>query len=465
MPIVDVQAFADGQHPISLENLREVRELADRYGARLVLDGSRDHRERLVRAASREGTRRSGHPLAGPPDGQDEPRPAARRGPGPEGERRRAPEHRQPRRPRAVHERGGGLRGAAHLRRDGRTHHGGARAGARGDGRRGRGPLGDAPDRALHAAPARRGRAAGAGVRRRLHPGRPASSPGRSHGPGHLQRRALPAGGRPGRGHVPEGLGGPGARPDPPTGDDERAARPGRRRDRRRWRGRRRGSQGCRWPSGGNGATRWRTTGSSRTWSPSRSTRSPYQIHTIERVGVLTRGQREQGDPGGRLQHVPAPVGGRDHRPAHRLGHLGDEHGPVGGVRGRARHTGHLVRVSPARGGAAGRARLRARHPDPPGTGRGAHPQPDHDPARPAGARQHVLHHHQAPSGAGGRRLRRRDRGRGARPREHLPVEGQHRPGQAARGGGRARRRPGRLHLLRALREHGRWPAGRAWTT
>jgi len=40
-PIVDVQAFADGQHPISLANLRAVRELADKHGARLVLDGSR----------------------------------------------------------------------------------------------------------------------------------------------------------------------------------------------------------------------------------------------------------------------------------------------------------------------------------------------------------------------------------------------------------------------------------------
>jgi tyrosine phenol-lyase len=40
-PIVDVQAFADGQHPISLANLRGVREVADRHGVRLVLDGSR----------------------------------------------------------------------------------------------------------------------------------------------------------------------------------------------------------------------------------------------------------------------------------------------------------------------------------------------------------------------------------------------------------------------------------------
>lgn len=39
--VVDVQAFADGQHPISLKNLRAVREATDRHGARLVLDGSR----------------------------------------------------------------------------------------------------------------------------------------------------------------------------------------------------------------------------------------------------------------------------------------------------------------------------------------------------------------------------------------------------------------------------------------
>jgi tyrosine phenol-lyase len=41
VPIIDLQAFADGQHPCSLGNLRAVRALADRFGARLVLDGSR----------------------------------------------------------------------------------------------------------------------------------------------------------------------------------------------------------------------------------------------------------------------------------------------------------------------------------------------------------------------------------------------------------------------------------------
>jgi len=41
VPIIMLQAFADGYHPFSLENLREVRRLADAAGARLVLDGSR----------------------------------------------------------------------------------------------------------------------------------------------------------------------------------------------------------------------------------------------------------------------------------------------------------------------------------------------------------------------------------------------------------------------------------------
>lgn len=39
--LVGMQAFADGQHPFSLANLRAVRALADRYGKRLICDGSR----------------------------------------------------------------------------------------------------------------------------------------------------------------------------------------------------------------------------------------------------------------------------------------------------------------------------------------------------------------------------------------------------------------------------------------
>ena len=39
--IVGLQAFADGQHPFSLENLRAVRALAETFGKRLIMDGSR----------------------------------------------------------------------------------------------------------------------------------------------------------------------------------------------------------------------------------------------------------------------------------------------------------------------------------------------------------------------------------------------------------------------------------------
>ncbi len=39
--MIGLQAFADGQHPFSLENLRGVRALADRHGLRLLLDVSR----------------------------------------------------------------------------------------------------------------------------------------------------------------------------------------------------------------------------------------------------------------------------------------------------------------------------------------------------------------------------------------------------------------------------------------
>jgi tyrosine phenol-lyase len=39
--LVGLQAFADGQHPFSLENLRAIRSLAEKYGKRLICDGSR----------------------------------------------------------------------------------------------------------------------------------------------------------------------------------------------------------------------------------------------------------------------------------------------------------------------------------------------------------------------------------------------------------------------------------------
>jgi tyrosine phenol-lyase len=39
--LVGLQAFADGRHPFSLANLTAVRELADRYGVKVICDGSR----------------------------------------------------------------------------------------------------------------------------------------------------------------------------------------------------------------------------------------------------------------------------------------------------------------------------------------------------------------------------------------------------------------------------------------
>ncbi len=39
--LIGMQAFADGQHPFSLKNLRAVRALAEKHGLKLVLDGSR----------------------------------------------------------------------------------------------------------------------------------------------------------------------------------------------------------------------------------------------------------------------------------------------------------------------------------------------------------------------------------------------------------------------------------------
>jgi tyrosine phenol-lyase len=40
-PLILIQTFADGQHPFSLANLRDVRAVADRKGIRLLVDGSR----------------------------------------------------------------------------------------------------------------------------------------------------------------------------------------------------------------------------------------------------------------------------------------------------------------------------------------------------------------------------------------------------------------------------------------
>ncbi len=131
--IVGLQAFADGQHPFSLENLRAVRALADRYGKRLVLDGSRvienawyiqrheagdggsQHRDLVKEIA------KTAHIFQ--IDGAQDPKCATGGLLATDN-----PEDHE-----TLHERGGGLRGPPHLRRHGRTHHGGLCPRSRGD--------------------------------------------------------------------------------------------------------------------------------------------------------------------------------------------------------------------------------------------------------------------------------------------------------------------------------------------
>ena len=166
---------------------RRPRGRPTRRGVRLVLDVLAHRRERVVRPAARAGPGRRGR---SPTSCARWPRPrtsccsTARRTR--KCNDRRAPRHRQPGRPREVHERGRRLRGAAHLRRHGRAHDGGAGPRARGDVRRGRGAVGDAPD----ARPSREacvdgGRPDRGGLRRRLPQGRrlppPRERPSRQH--------------------------------------------------------------------------------------------------------------------------------------------------------------------------------------------------------------------------------------------------------------------------------------------
>ena len=51
----------------------------------------------------------------------------------------------------------------------------------------------------------------------------------------------------------------------------------------------------------------------------------PYRIKMVEPITLTTRDPARGGHPGSGLQHVPAPQRRRLHRPADRLGHVGDE--------------------------------------------------------------------------------------------------------------------------------------------
>ena len=173
-----------------------VRALADRHGPAPGARPLAGDRERLVHPAPRAGHGRPHDRRARQADRQDRPRRPDGRRPGPALQHRRLPRHRQPRRPRALHQRSGGLRGAAHLRRHGRADDGGARPRPRRDDRRGRGAVGDAPDRALHRQAARRRDPARARLRRRLPPRRRVPAAGRRAPPARARLRALPDLGR-----------------------------------------------------------------------------------------------------------------------------------------------------------------------------------------------------------------------------------------------------------------------------
>ena len=104
--VVGVQCFADGQHPFSLANLRAVRAIADRHGLRLVLDVSRviENAWYIQRHEAGQADRtiadivkqiaKTAHVVL--LDGAQDPK----------SQHRRPPRHRQPGRPRALHERG-----------------------------------------------------------------------------------------------------------------------------------------------------------------------------------------------------------------------------------------------------------------------------------------------------------------------------------------------------------------------
>jgi hypothetical protein len=113
----------------------------------------------------------------------------------------------------------------------------------------------------------------------------------------------------------------------------------------------------------------------------------------------------------------------------------------------------------PPRGCGPGGLRLRGAHPHPPGTGRRAHPQPDPHLRGRRRPGEHVLHDHQVPPGVRRRAVRRRHHRRGARPLLGPPLQGQHRPRQAAAGDRRGGGGPDPVHLGRDEREHGRGPA------
>ena len=147
-----------------------------------------------------------------------------------------------------------------------------------------------------------------------------------------------------------------------------------------------------------------------------RSWAEPWKIKMVEPLTQLDRARPRAGDPRRRLQHVPPPLGGRVHRPADRLRHVGDERPPVGRDDARRRGLRRQSQLLPPRGRRPALLRLPLPRADPPGPRRRAPHQPDAHQGRRPRARQHVLHDDPAPPGAGRGDLPRRHHRRGPRP-------------------------------------------------
>ena len=139
-----------------------------------------------------------------------------------------------------------------------------------------------------------------------------------------------------------------------------------------------------------------------RSGHPLHSRRFPFEIHTIERVGVLTREDREKAMRAAGLQHLPPPLGRCGHRPPDRFGNHGHERGPVGGV---SKESGPVP--PPATSTSTSWTSLQDtfgyEYIIPTHQGRAAEHILSQTRIQPGPARpwEHVLHHHEAPSGDG----------------------------------------------------------------
>jgi hypothetical protein len=196
-----------------------------------------------------------------------------------------------------------------------------------------------------------------------------------------------------------------------------------------------------------------------------RSWAEPWKIKMVEPLTMSSGEDRDRALERSGLQHLPAQIARRLHRPADRQRHERDERPPVGGHDARRRGlrreprtsiiSNRRSRKSTATSTSSPRTRGAARS-----TSSRARPS-----KRAVRAGQHVLHHHAPASGDGGRHLRRCHRGRGARPAaigatsrgtSTSPSSTRWSPRWA--GGDR-------LHLARRDGEHGRRASRCRWPT